>query len=123
MVLLDTLKVRDAMQKNHDVIDVNCSLGKIATLFQNSSLVDFPVVDGGGQLYGIISLQEIRSVITEDSLYPLLIASEMTKPDPLFILAGSSFTEALSVFADGDASTLPVVDNSQDRKLIGVITH
>lgn len=56
-------------------------------------------------------------------MYPLLIASEMTKPDPLFILAGSSFTEALSVFADGDASTLPVVDNSQDRKLIGVITH
>ena len=123
MGLLDTLTVREATSTSYDFITTNTPLGEIAAIFQNSNLVDFPVVDEEDRLQGIISLAEIRSVIMQDDLYTLLIASDMTQPDPPHVEADAPLSQALSIFAEGEVSTLPVVDNGENKKLVGVITH
>lgn len=108
---------------NYDFITKETSLGEISTIFQNSNLVDFPIVDEANQLQGIISLAEIRPVVMQDDLYSLLIASDTMQPNPPFIETEAPLVAALTLFAEGDVSTLPVVENERTMKLVGVLTH
>jgi chloride channel protein, CIC family len=121
--VLESVTVRDAMSANYDFVTKQTPLGEISAIFQNSNLVDFPIVDEGNILQGIISLSEIRPVVMQDDLYSLLIADDMMQPDPAYIEMDAPILEALGLFAEGDVSTLPVVENDESMKLVGVLTH
>lgn len=121
--VLESLRVRDAVSRDYDFVTKQTPLGEISAIFQNSNLVDFPIVDEENRLQGIISLAEIRPVVMQDDLYSLLIADDMMQPDPPFIEMDAPLLEALGLFAEGDVSTLPVVDNARNMKLVGVLTH
>jgi CIC family chloride channel protein len=121
--VLESLRVRDAMSQSYDFVNKQTPLGEISAIFQNSNLVDFPIVDEADRLQGIISLAEIRPVVMQDDLYSLLIADDMMQPDPPYIEMDAPILEALGLFAEGDVSTLPVVENDQTMKLVGVLTH
>ena len=98
-------------------------LGEVAVLLQHGESVYFPVVDKVGSLQVVISFQDIRSVMMDTDLYSLLIAADAMNPDSQCIEADASLSRALSVFATGDISSLPVVDDSNSRTLVGVITQ
>lgn len=121
--VLESLRVRDAMSANYDFVTRQTPLGEISAIFQNSNLVDFPIVGEDNKLQGIISLSEIRPVVMQDDLYSLLIADDMMQPDPPHIAMDAPLIEALVLFAEGDVSTLPVVDSESNMKLVGVLTH
>ncbi len=121
--VLESLRVKDAMSHSYDFVNKQTPLWEISAIFQNSNLVDFPVVDEENILQGIISLAEIRPVVMQDDLYSLLIADDMMQPDPPYIEMDAPLLEALGLFAEGDVSTLPVVDTEENMKLVGVLTH
>ena len=73
--------------------------------------------------YRALSLAEIRPVVMQDDLYSLLIASDMMQPNPPFIETDAPLVDALALFVEGDVSTLPVVENENTMKLVGVLTH
>jgi CBS domain-containing protein len=59
----------------------------------------------------------------QDDLYSLLIASDMMQPDPPYIEIEAPLLDALPLFAEGEISTLPVVESRDNKKLVGVLTH
>ena len=121
--VLESLRVEDAMSRDYDFIHKQTPLGEISSIFQYSNLVDFPIVDEDNRLQGIITLSDIRPVMMQDDLYSLLIASDMMLPHSAFIRTDAPLGDALALFAEGDVSTLPVVENEDSMKLVGVLTH
>lgn len=123
MSILDSIPVRDAMATNFDYVRVQTPLGEIVSLLQHSELTDFPVVDDNSTLKGVVSFHDIRSVMMDNDLYPLLIAADVIGPDPPAVEENASLSEALSVFASSDITNLPVISGGSDSKLVGVISQ
>jgi CIC family chloride channel protein len=123
MNVLGKLTAGDAMSTEYEFVRTDTPLGEISALFQNSTLVDFPVVNATDGLKGIIPLSDIKPVVFDHDLYNLLIAEDMMSSDPPYIEADAPLVEALALLAEGDVSTLPLVENSVNMKLVGVLTH
>lgn len=122
LTVLGKLKVNDAMSTGYEFVRTDTPLGEISALFQHSTLLDFPVVNEADSLKGIIPLSDIKPVVFDDDLYTLLIADDMMSVDPPFIEADAPLVEALSLLAEGDVSTLPVVEDRESMTLVGVLT-
>ena len=86
-----------------------------------------PVVEEG-RLVGIITVNDIRSVVPDQAFNPLkhvellvnrIVADVMT-PDPIFVHPNASLAEAAELMYENKFGGLPVVENG---KLIGIITE
>ncbi len=121
--VLNRLTVGEAMSTGYEFVRTHTPLGEISAVFQNSTLVDFPVVDDTDRLKGIIPLSDIKPVVFQDDLFTLFIAEDMMSSNPPHIEVDAPLSEALALLAEGDVSTLPVVENEESMKLVGVLTH
>lgn len=121
--VLDSMRVRDVMDTRCDYLKSQTSLGEMVSMLKNRGLTDFPVVDDDGNLKGVVSFENIREVITEFDLYPVLIAADAIGDDVPAVGADASLTEALATFSKYDVHNLPVVNGVQNQKLVGVITR
>ena len=58
-----------------------------------------------------------------DDLYSMLIAVDLMQDDPPVVKADASLLEALNVFTQSEIHHLPVVDNTPNDRLVGIITR
>ncbi|MDA0710963.1 MAG: CBS domain-containing protein [bacterium] len=121
--VLDSIRVREVMDTQYDFLKSKTSLGEMVSLLKNGGLTDFPVVDDNGNLKGVVSFQDIREVLTESDLYPVLIAEDAIAEALPFVCVDASLAEALAMFSRYDVHNLPVVEEKEIRKLVGVITR
>jgi CIC family chloride channel protein len=70
----------------------------------------FPVVSEDGSLEGVILLDDIRSVLFDQSLYDVTKAREyMTRPPEVIDYAEDSMQQVMQRFQDSGAWNLPVI--------------
>lgn len=121
--ILDSIFVRDVMNREYDFVKAQTPLGEIVTLLQHSEFTDFPVVEADGVLRGVVSFQDIRSVMREHEIYSLIIAEDVIGGEPPSVQADATLSQALTVFSACEVDNLPVVDTQENRRLVGVITR
>jgi chloride channel protein, CIC family len=119
--LLESIQVEEVMQPNCDFVKMQTPLGDIVSLLQHSELTDFPVVNDQGELKGMVSFQDIKAVMGDTEVYPLLIAADTVNGDPPSVGADATLSDAMASFAGGDVDNLPVI--SPDHRLVGVLTR
>ncbi|MHA7633907.1 chloride channel protein [Corallococcus sp. M7] len=66
-----------------------------------------PVLDTGGNLYGTVQVEQLREVWRDESMYPLLVASDMARKLPA-LAPDSDLAHALQVMDQEDVDALPV---------------
>lgn len=108
------------------VIDRQCTkvtptmpLGDLVIIFAKDKEDIFPVVDGGNNLHGLISLKDIRKVIFRQELYNVFTADQLMLPAPDILSIDSSMTYVMSCFEKSGAEVLPVVD--EENHFVGII--
>ena len=108
------------------VIDRQCTkvppsmpLGEMVMIFAKDKEDIFPVVDGGNNLHGLISLKDIRKVIFRQELYHVFTAEQLMLPAPDILPIGSPMTYVMNCFEKSGADVLPVVD--EDNHFVGII--
>ena len=121
--ILESVRVRDILSMDFVAIKQDTSLGEIIRLLQQNDLTDYPVVDGDQVLCGVVSFQDVRSVMMRDDLYSMLIAADFMQDDPPVVKAEASLLEALNVFTQSEIHHLPVVNNTAHDRLVGIITR
>lgn len=121
--ILESIRVRDIQSMHFVSVSVDTPLGKIVQLLQQGELTDFPVIDSDQTLRGIVTFQDIRSVMMKSELYSFLIAADFMKADPPAVRADSSLLDALHLFTQSDVRHLPVVNGPNDNRVIGIITR
>ncbi len=78
------MRLADIMQPDRRRVDVGDEEGEVARLFERYNLVSVPVVDDGGRLVGVITIDDIVDVMREEA------------DDNLKALGGVSASEELS---------------------------
>ena len=87
-----------------------------------SSHPNFFVVDNQKKLLGIISIHDLRKIIYEqDALAHIVLAHDLMMPINHFFLAEESLDEVTKAFSEIVVDEMPVVDNSTQKHLVGII--
>jgi CIC family chloride channel protein len=79
----------------------------------------FPVIDEEKQFLGIVLLDDIRSIMFDQSLYETIAVSSIMKSAPSIIFHDDSAEQVMKKFKDSGAWNLPVVN---EGKYIGFIS-
>ena len=88
---------------------------------EESTETTLPVVTPAGKLYGMISFQDLRQILTKHEIDDLVIASDIANRDIVSITEEDNLRQALEKFGLRDFDLLPVVDKDDPMKINGVL--
>ena len=120
--VMESIPVEDVYNKEFESIDVSDNFTKVVNFVLSRKDSEYPVVDGKGNVIGIISINDLKDFLFErDSLSSLLIAGDLinTEFEPL-VLDDSSYV-ALEKMNKFHFEGLPVVEDLNSKKIIGMI--
>ncbi len=119
--VLKSHEVREIMNEEYISILPSTPLGEIFKQIESTNESYFVVQDDRGLLKGVISFQDIRSVLSQHSLDYLVIAQDLLKTDTDLIYFDDDLEKAFKLFNLKDLKMLPVVNEYEENKVIGVI--
>ncbi|MEW6411485.1 MAG: chloride channel protein [Candidatus Zixiibacteriota bacterium] len=119
--VLKSHKVREIMDRNFETINSTAPLAQIFRAIESSNESYFVVNDNEGHLKGVISFQDIRSVLSQHTLDYLVIAQDLVKENTEVLNFDDDLEKAYKLFGIKDLSLIPVVDPYSGDKVIGVV--
>ncbi|MDZ8119426.1 chloride channel protein [Pontiella agarivorans] len=121
--IMKSLRVGDVMQTEVESIPENMTLGQFADFIQRTQHTNFPLVNGAGELTGIISVQDFMDVVFEKNLMDLVVVKELATADVITVYAEENLDAAMRRIGYRNIEQLPVVDRETGRKLYGIISR
>ena len=96
----------------------------LPTVIDRLSSVPFsvlPVVDGDNRLVGMVNLEEVHLASQEPTLQPLILAADLMRSDIRPLTPSDTLDRALELFIENDLLALPVVNDLEQRRVIGIV--
>jgi CIC family chloride channel protein len=121
--VLQTMQVREACNLRRPVTQLPMDmrfkeLKRLMTMTRESF---FPVVDDEFKLTGILSVPNLRPILFEDTLADLLVVGELADK-PVSVGLHESLYEALIKFIRTGYGQIPVVDDDEQGRLVGMLS-
>ncbi len=113
------ISISEVMKTDYVKFNISENAANMIDFFFNTPESTFLVTDNDGRFSGIISLDEMRMLLKEDSLVGL-IAEDIVKKDVPVLYDTSQLDETLKLLEISDYYMLPVLD-SKSGKLLGVV--
>lgn len=117
--ILGRAQVKDAMTTDIVTISSSVKVQDVLELIHKLGFTGFPVVDND-KLVGIITFEDVEKV-QADKRQSMTVAEAMTGK-LIVARAGDSLEDALKVLLDRKIGRLPVVDDRDPSKLLGLLT-
>ncbi len=113
------LPVTAAMITRFQTLSPQDSLQAAINALLAGSQHDFPVVDGGGRVRGILTRSDLFTALNEHGPgHPVYVVA---KQNPPMLRTDFTLTHGLTVMSDSGFSTLPVIATESDE-LVGLLT-
>jgi len=119
--VLRALKVKDVFNDQVVTVSESADLEDIVEILKAENVSHAHMVESDGNLTGIISFSDIRSALQEDGLEHLVIAKDVATHNVVTIKPSDSIQDALYKMGRYGISHLPVVEEEDDRKVIGTL--
>lgn len=122
--ILSNIKVRDVMLKDNLVtFRKQTPFEDILKSLQKADHMYFPIVDAENNLIGMLSLDDIKSVLFDESLKKLLLADDICrKKDLVYINPDNNLNNALGKMVNKDLGAIPVIQPLNGKlKLVGLL--
>jgi len=121
--VLQTMQVREVYNPGRPVTQLPMDmrfkeLKRLMTMTRESF---FPVVDDDFKLTGILSFPDLRPILFEDTLSDLLVVGELADK-PVSVAVHESLYDALIKFIRTGYGQIPVVDDDEQGRLVGVLS-
>ena len=121
--VLQTIKVKEIMRKDPIVIREDLKFTDILNFIPTVKHNNFPVVKEDYTLVGIMRFDEIREFIFEEGLEDIVVAGEICDKDVIPVMEEYSLADAIEIIGFKNIELLPVVNNLEEKKLIGILTR
>ncbi len=119
--VLKAHKVSEVMDSDFRTITASTSLARIFDILEHSNESYYIVQDNAGNIKGVLSFQDIRSILSQHSLDYLVIAQDLVKEDTVVLDSDDDLDKAFNLFGLRDLKLIPVVDGRDQTRVIGVI--
>jgi len=127
--VLEDLKVAEAyIPKDLVKIPEETPLRDLIKTIGETDHFHYPVVDKEGRVVGAVSVDDVRSVLLEEGVYPLVIAKDIAQPVTVTVTPEENLASALRKFTMMDTQGTPVeeiwvVDSKDPNRILGVLTR
>jgi len=117
--IIAELKVADVLDAGVSALKEIDSLGRVFELVSQEEQVAFPVVDADGACTGIISLESLKLLFTQQDIWTWMIAEDVMAPASDFMRGETPLSEALAIMRELSEDQA-IVRDPLTRKPLGV---
>ncbi|GBD36122.1 H(+)/Cl(-) exchange transporter ClcA [bacterium HR36] len=97
------------------------TLETVLQRFDNSPYSALPVVSSEGSYLGMVSLDEVHAASRLPHLEPIVLAADLMREDVVPLRPHDRLDYALELFVENDLLELPVVDDTPQRRVVGIV--
>ena len=122
--VMESVKVEEVMVKDPVSVTTELPITTLAERFIDTGRHGFPVLDGQGKLFGVVSLEDYRKAISEhkdNNDASGLKVREIATQSVVTVYPDETVGVALHRMAPRDISRLPVVSRDDPRRLVGMV--
>jgi CIC family chloride channel protein len=122
--ILKEIRVGDVFDDRLPVVALpqGMRFDKLREVIADSEGIDFPVVDEDNRLTGILSINQVRQVLFEDSLGDLVVVGDIASR-AYFVTPEEDLYTALQRFLESGHDHLPVVETQDGHRILGILRH
>lgn len=122
--VLERLEVDDCYDSDPDVIGEASTVSEIVKAIGSSTQIEFPVLDADSELVGMITYDDLRTVLSEaDALAPVVLAGDLAKQQFECVTPKDSLRVALRKLGVRGSHCIPVVAEEPHGRLLGLISR
>jgi CIC family chloride channel protein len=122
--LLEQLRVRSCFNADPHVISESATIPQILKAIGASTQTEFPVIDNELRFVGMLTYNELRTVVSEaDQLSPIIMAGDLIGGGYASVTTEDSLRTALQRLAISGGHHIPVIDPLHPEKLLGLISR
>lgn len=119
---LSTMPITEVMDRQFVSLRPGDTLEHILDLLESTDVQAFLVTDEWGNLRGLISTDDLRSLINLGEVGDTaLIAGDIADPNPGVVTVDESAAKAMLILGASEAAALPVVDDKHSRHIAGIV--
>lgn len=119
---LRTMKIKDYICTDNTFLPQETSLNQLLEKILNSSFPHFMINDNEGNLTGILTLRDLRTVLSKPGpADPSITAAELMTRDISTVNENDNLEEAFHLFSDHHFSFLPVMSQSHPERAVGCL--
>ncbi|RJP23475.1 MAG: chloride channel protein [Deltaproteobacteria bacterium] len=121
--MLERIRVREAVHPQAiTAIPETMPFGELVRTVSASGESHFPVVDAAGRMTGIVSINDIRSVLFENDVDHVIIAKDVATRCVVTVFRDDTLQQALDKMAAIAVDELPVVDQEKPDVIVAMIS-
>ena len=121
--ILQTHHIKNLVINDAPAVKENTGFDHILDALMSSSYNSFPVIDHSNKVIGIIAMRDLRPVLFERDLAPLLLATDVMSENVFVLQETDTLGEALDKMELNDSELLPVVDSKDSMQFKGIVTR
>ena len=111
------------MNKEVTSIPEGMPFKKILETISYSKNFYFPVINGEGEMSGILSFHMVREMIFEEELGDLVVANDLSVKPVKYLTPDNNLNQAMELFAQLDVEQLPVVQKNDVKRVIAMVNR
>ncbi|MEW5995500.1 MAG: chloride channel protein, partial [Candidatus Zixiibacteriota bacterium] len=119
--VLRSYQVREIMDTNFQTIPASMPLARILDLLEQTKESYFIVLDRNSRIEGVLSFQDIRSLLSQHALDYLVVAKDLVKHETTLLHPEDNLEQAFKIFGVKDLKLIPVTEDRDGGKIIGVV--
>ena len=121
--ILKKLRVADIVVSNCITIDMDTPFTEILRLMRTTNADGFPVLDGDGGLVGMVGLQQISKALQGEEAQERLLTRDLVSSEQCTLTLNKDLSGVYDEMRLGGQGCLPVVDEDDSKKFIGIVTR
>jgi chloride channel protein, CIC family len=110
-------------QQPVQVLHLADSLENVIDRLASTPYATLPVTNEEGQLLGVVSLEQVHLASRLPNLPQIVVAADLMRADVVPLHQGDPLDLALELFVENNLVELPVVDETPQRRVIGIVTR
>ena len=119
--LLSNIKVQEVMVKTFTTVNEDMPLTQLVNIMIANERFYVPVLNNKEEFTGILSIQDVRPVIFEDSVKDVVKAGELATEDMITLFPEDDLNDAMESFSIKDIEEIPVVDKDNPKIILGML--
>jgi len=121
--MLERIRVEDAMHtRKTTLIPETMPFAELVRTVSASGESHFPVVDAADRMIGIVSINDIRSVLFENDVDHVIIAKDVATLGVVSVFRDDTLQQALDKMAAIAVDELPVVEREKPDAILAMIS-
>lgn len=121
--LLRSISVGEIMISNVETVQEDMTLRKVIEYIPHSKHTTFPLVDRDGLLTGIVSMQDFKEWIFEESLKDIVVVKELATLNVITVTPEDTLDVVLDKWGKKPVEMIPVVSAANPREIVGIISR